>query len=72
MKNKCIKCSKELGVYDWGLCYDCNHKQEMFFFKVVAGLIIIILGVFGFKLFWAKYAYNDYRCVFSECRLLKN
>lgn len=73
MRNKCTECNKELGAYDWGVCYDCKTKGEVFMFKVVAGIIVlIILAVFGVKLMWAKYAYDDFRCVFSECRLLKD
>lgn len=43
-----------------------NSSKEMIYFVVIA--IIVVLGL---RLLWAKFIYNDMRCIFAECRIIK-
>ena len=72
MENKCTKCNKAIGKWYVGLCRDCENKQD-FKFMVFVGVVIFIFFalLFGAKFMWAKIAYDDWRCMFSECRIVK-
>lgn len=73
MKNNCMKCGEELGMYSVGLCYGCQKKADKFEIKVMVGITIVFLVVvIGIRLLWAKIAYNDLRCAVGECRIIKS
>lgn len=74
MKNTCNRCGTEILSFNTNfLCYDCQKREEkhiaIFFVSVILLVFALIIGV---KLWWAKYAYNDFRCALSECRILKD
>lgn len=73
MKNKCTKCDKELAsIYDWGYCYDCKKKKNRKEAWICVGIVILVLSViFGIRYAYAKIIYNDARCIFAECRIMK-
>ena len=72
--NNCYKCNKELGRFDisQSQCYDCEKKEDrnatIFGISVVVLILCIAIGI---KYAWAVYAYNDWRCMLSECRIIK-
>lgn len=73
MNNRKCKCGNELEGYEFYKCFKCRDKEDKQFVWFCVGLVVVIgLIIFAGKLVWAKYAYDDYRCVFSECRLLKD
>lgn len=70
----CPKCKKEFTpfgffVVDKTFCYDCKWKEEFWTgFVVIVVVLVIILGL---RLTWAKLVYNDMRCFWAECRIIK-
>ena len=71
MKDICIKCNnKKYGIDTLNeKCSSCRHKEDMRYLAVlfVIGFIIIV----GVRVIWAKFVYNDIRCVLAECRINK-
>lgn len=36
------------------------------------GLVLLVIGaIIGIRYVWAKFVYNDVRCMWAECRILK-
>jgi hypothetical protein len=69
MRNKCIKCSEEtIGL----ICSKCDWKDERNGIIFVCVVVLSVLAMtIGIKYAWAVYAYDDWRCMFSECRIIK-
>lgn len=69
MKNKCTKCGKDMfGI----TCSNCEYKETKITILIfVVTLFIAFAILISAKYAWAIYAYNDWRCMFSECRLIK-
>jgi len=44
-------------------------RNEIIF--VCTFLFIVLAITIGVKYAWAIYAYDDWRCMFSECRIMK-
>lgn len=76
MSNKCKKCNKETEHIGVSLCFACEYKEKekeernatIFGISV---LILVFCIFIGIKYAWAIYAYNDWRCMLSECRIIK-
>lgn len=72
MKYTCIICGKEISEYRLGTCYECDKREEklawIFGISVLVGVVIMV-GIVKFA--WAEFAYHDWRCMFSECRIIK-
>lgn len=72
MKNKCVRCGGEASHWDI-VCYDCKRKEErngFIFAIVVIGLLFAL--IVGVRVAWAMYAFDDWRCALSECRIIKD
>lgn len=69
----CIKCGEELNPYVFSVkCSKCTHKEDVIALIAVAVVIgFIFISFIGLKYAWAVYAYHDWRCMFSECRIIK-
>lgn len=79
MNDICKKCGKEYTqwrsffIKGQSLCFKCEEKEDRKTMWLYVGLTaFVFLSVFGLRILWAKYVYNDYRCALSECRILKN
>lgn len=78
MREKCIKCGagfSPVGSYirNFEQCYSCKQKEydrNMRF--IVTTIMLAIIVVFGVRMFWAKFIYQDARCAFAECRIQVN
>jgi len=69
MRNKCIKCGDETIGFT---CSECDWKDERNGIIFVCTFLFIVLAIIiGAKYAWAIYAYDDWRCMFSECRIIK-
>jgi hypothetical protein len=70
-RNKCVRCGEDAGPYSV-VCYNCEKKEERRDLMVIYGAVLaIFLVILGIRAAWAKYAYDDYRCIFGECRIIK-
>lgn len=78
MKTRCPKCKVEFdrgyrfSYSSLDLCGDCNDKKVRK--EGILGIMAIIVGVtliVGIRYFYAKVVYNDTRCIFAECRIMK-
>ena len=72
MRNKCVRCGEDAGLYDI-ICYDCETREDRngVIFGV-AFIAIVLCVIFGARLLWANWVFNDWRCALSECRILKD
>lgn len=71
LKNKCVKCGEKEVTYGV-VCYDCKAREDRHFFYFMIGFFVsFILLVGGVRWIWAEVVYDDWRCMFSECRILK-
>lgn len=66
-------CKRGHKMSDWGnTCIECKWREDKIAGWIIAGIIaFIFLAILGVKLLWAQYAYHDWRCTFSECRIMK-
>ena len=71
MRNKCIKCGNE--TVNWTMvCRDCEKREERNIFIGLIIFFVVFVGViFGLRVLWANYVFNDWRCALSECRIIK-
>lgn len=46
-----------------------GDKLAIIFMMII--LLAVCCIIFAVKFAWAKYAFNDWRCMFSECRIIK-
>lgn len=71
-KATCLKCNKELRRFETSQCYDCKKKEDRNATIFGISVLILVFCIFmGIKYAWAIYAYNDWRCMLSECRIIK-
>lgn len=72
MNDKCIKHGEypSFGNFQCPMCKESEERGFIWFSLVAIALLLLLIG--GVKLVWAKVVYDDYRCVFSECRIIKN
>ena len=79
--NNCKKCNKEKELIGVPLCFACKYKEEeekeeekedrnAIVFGV--GVLILVFCLFiGIRYAWTIYTYDDWRCMLSECRIIK-
>lgn len=74
MKNKCKECGKELSYFSTTLtCYDCEQKENIKLVKFFGVVLFVLVVVFiGGKFLFAKVMYDDYKCAFANCRIIKD
>lgn len=71
MRNKCVRCGNDASQWEV-VCYDCREKESRLEFMVVCAIILLFFAVVvGVRIGWAVYAFDDWRCALSECRIIK-
>lgn len=61
-----------MGKYDWW-CFVCKEKEDKWAVVITLSFLgLIVAVVLGVRIMWAKYVFDDYRCAFGECRIIKD